>query len=492
MAKEKEKREGWIVPAGEKWSYFIGSGSFMTAHTFISSFLSAYLLMIGVSTSIAAIVLLALKLFDSVNDVYFGYILDKVRFKAYTNKFLKWLFSGRYMPWFRLGTFVLPASLLVMFTVNTSAPVWIKITQYALGYLLYDLGFTLISAPYNCTLMTITNNMDERTFIQSYATLGMGLGSLPVVFLGTAFVAGGFGYSGSAIVFSILGLVLAIPAMFFIKERNAHTDEVSEETQSQYTIKEMFRFLSKSKEFLFFELGQLAWGMFYTSGFLLFVAFYIFGDANLSLIYMAIGVVPTIALIPFYPMIFKRISKMVCLRIVCVLFVVGSLAIYFMGPEGSTSAIGVHYIIYAVCSFAYSFVLIGSSMVLPDIAEVVKYRTNTERAGIIFSIHSFVTKMISSLVTSVSLLILGAYGYVSVMADSFEELAALNEQGIGLQTARALEGLWDVTFLYPAIGFALAFVLFLLCKISRTDTEIMMKSNQGEITREEAEALLSQ
>ena len=135
--------------------------------------------------------------------------------------------------------------------------------------------------------------------------------------------------------------------------------------------------------------------------------------------------------------------------------------------------------------------MIGSPMLLPDIAEVAKYRTNTEHVGIIFSIHAFVGKLVSSLVTSVSLLILGAYGYVSVTAGSFEELAKLNEQGIGLQTATALGGLWNVTFLFPALGFGLAALFYMLVKINRHQVNIMIRANLGEITREEAEVQLA-
>ena len=117
--------------------------------------------------------------------------------------------------------------------------------------------------------------------------------------------------------------------------------------------------------------------------------------------------------------------------------------------------------------------------------------SRAEHVGIIFSIHSFVTKFVASLVTSVALLILGAYGYVSVQADSFEELARLNAQGLGQQTALALEGLWNVSYLFPAIGFGLAALFFLLVKIRRQDVNIIIKANLAQITREEAEHQLA-
>ncbi len=133
---------------------------------------------------------------------------------------------------------------------------------------------------------------------------------------------------------------------------------------------------------------------------------------------------------------------------------------------------------------------ISAAVLLPDMAEMAKYRTNTERVGIIFSIHSFVQKLVGSLSTSVALLILSAYGFVSVQANSFEELARLNEQGIGLQTPRALEGLWNTAYLFPALGFGLAALIFMLVKIDRRQIAVMIKANLGQASCEEAEAQL--
>ncbi len=481
-------RQNWIVPLREKISYFVGAGSNYTVHSFVSSFFAAYLLMIGISPAVSATVLLIIKAWDAINDILFGYFIDRVRFKPQKSKFLAWLFSGRYLPWYRMAALVFPFSAMIMFTVNTAAPLWLRIAQYVIGYLLYDTAFTLANAPFGCMLTSLTNNADERTFLQSYSVLGQGIGALPVGFIGTALIAGSFGYSGSAILFGILGFLIALPMLFLVKERNV--SEPAQASEQQYPLKEMAGFLTKTKEFLFFELGQIIWGLFYTSSFGIFVAYYLLGNANISLIGLAAGVIPTIALIPFFPVIFKRVNKISAIRVACVLFFVSSLAIWAMKPEGVKAAFGLWVALAAVCGSANAFVMIGSAMLLPDIAELAKYRTQTEHVGIIFSIHSFVTKLIASLVTSVSLLLLGAYGYVSVQANSFDELAKLNAQGIGIQTAGALEGLWNVSYLFPAFGFGLAAIFFLLVKINRHQVNVLIKANLKEITREEAEAAL--
>ena len=72
-------------------------------------------------------------------------------------------------------------------------------------------------------------------------------------------------------------------------------------------------------------------------------------------------------------------------------------------------------------------------------------------------------------------------------AESFEQLAALNVQ----QSTEALNGLWIVYALVPVIGMIISTFFYLGYKLNDKDVQIMAKCNSGEITREEAEALLS-
>lgn len=486
MAKRKGK-EGWIVPGKEKLALVLGRGADAAMNTFVSTFLAIYLLMVGIDASIAALVLLFIKVWDAVNDMLFGFIVDKIRFKPGKSKLTRWLFGGRYMPWFRIFFLVIPIGTMIIFTINTSWPIWARVVQYVLGYVLFDLGLTITSVT-TLAPISMTNNYDERTSIIAWSGLGQGFGALPVVFLGTVFIAGSLGYTGAAVVFCVLGILLAIPPALFVKERN--TTAYDAENMESYTIKDMLRALKTVPELLILEIGVLLWGLFYTTGYGLFVSYYVFHDANISVITSLLGIIPSILLIPFLPAIFRRMDKIVVARIACILFAVCGVAMNLLGPNFFLANLPVFYVLTLLQTTAYVMTMFSGSMLIPDIAEMVKYRTGKDVAGCVTATYSFVTKLVSSLVTSVSLLILGAYGWISVEANSFEELATLNTQGIGLQTDAALQGLWNVSYLFPVVGFALAAVAFFFVKIKRDKVTIYMKANSGEITREEAEKLL--
>ena len=72
-------------------------------------------------------------------------------------------------------------------------------------------------------------------------------------------------------------------------------------------------------------------------------------------------------------------------------------------------------------------------------------------------------------------------------ADSFEELAAMNVT----QTQGALDTLWFVYMLIPAIGTILGVVVMAFYNLNESDVKLMAQCNAGEITRDECEAKLS-
>ena len=336
----------------------------------------------------------------------------------------------------------------------------------------------------------MTNNYDERNFILSWNGLGQGFGAMPVVFLGTALIAGSTGYAGAALIFSILGIVLALIPAIFVKEN--HAEDMHSETREKYTIKQMFHTIRQVPELLILLVGVFCWGIFYTNGYGLFLAYYIFNDASLSIVLTLCGTLPSIVLIPFLPIIFRKVDKIVVARICCLAYVVCGIAICLLGPDFFNAGhMPVLYVLYMIESASYVLVMFAGSQLPVDLVEIAKYRTGTDAGGIISASYNFVTKLVNSLVSSITLLILGFYGFVSVEASSFDELAALNAQGIGLQTDRALEGLWNVSFLFPIIGFALAALAFFFVKVNRKKVRIYMQVNSGQITREEGEELLA-
>lgn len=130
---------------------------------------------------------------------------------------------------------------------------------------------------------------------------------------------------------------------------------------------------------------------------------------------------------------------------------------------------------------------IAKTFFTPDTIEYTRYKTGKDCSGIFFSLNAFVNKLSSSIAASLGLFLLGLSEWVPVKAESFEELAALNVT----QTQGALDSLWTIYMLIPAIGTILSVLVMVFYKLKDKDVALMAKCNAGEITREECEAQLS-
>jgi len=141
------------------------------------------------------------------------------------------------------------------------------------------------------------------------------------------------------------------------------------------------------------------------------------------------------------------------------------------------------------CIRAVPMCIVGALafMFTPDCAEYGQYKSGISAKGITFAIQTFSVKITGAISSSLAMILLGLFDWISVEAENFAELAALGVE----QSARALNGLWIVYALVPVIGMIISTFFYLGYKLTDQDVQIMAKCNSGEITREEAEAKLS-
>ena len=110
-----------------------------------------------------------------------------------------------------------------------------------------------------------------------------------------------------------------------------------------------------------------------------------------------------------------------------------------------------------------------------------------DTTGVFNAINTFASKVTDSVASSVGMFMLAMFGWVTVNAESFADLAA---QGIQ-QSAEALNGLWMINALIPAIGSLLGLAVMLFYSLDDEDARLMSLCNSGKISREECEAKLS-
>ena len=131
---------------------------------------------------------------------------------------------------------------------------------------------------------------------------------------------------------------------------------------------------------------------------------------------------------------------------------------------------------------------IAKTFFTPDTIEYTRYKTGKDCSGIFFSLTAFINKLTTSVASSLGIFLLGLTTWVTVQADSFEDLTRLNV----VQPQSALDALWVIYMLIPAIGTLLGVVIMAFYDLKDEDAALMAKCNAGEISRAECEAKLSE
>ena len=110
MGKKKTKKQSdWQMTRSERVWYYIGDTGRLFASTLVTSYMTIFLMFQGISLSAVAGAILLVKIIDSVDDVIFGFFVDRIKITEW-----KWARKlageGKYMPWYRLLFWTFPAA----------------------------------------------------------------------------------------------------------------------------------------------------------------------------------------------------------------------------------------------------------------------------------------------------------------------------------------------------------------------------------------------
>ena len=451
------------------WTYFVGQNIY---YNITAAFISTYLAMQGINLAKVAIVLLIVKVWDAVNDPIFGYIFDKVKFKS----------GQKSLPWLRIATLLIPVVTIVLFAIPSGMTETGKLIWFGVAYVLWDTVYTLTDVPAYAMLNTMTDNLQERNTLLSVNRVFSGGGVVLYGVVLPLLISEKVGMSATMAVaiMSVFSAITMVPLSLNCKERNYKPEEEDE----SFSFRQMFSYLKSNKYLLIYYAGYIATDALKTfNAVLLFVSFYLFGDSLFSIVLNMLNMVPGVFAAMLMPTLLKKFDKFKTLFFCNAVSILLGLVIYFLGYDSK----GLFITLTIIRTIPMSVLGILAFMFTPDCAEYGQYKSGISAKGITFAIQTFSVKITGAVSSSLALFLLGLFGWISVEAESFEALAAMNIQ----QSPEALQGLWIVYALIPVIGMIISTFFYLGYKLNDKDVQIMAKCNSGEITREEAEKQLS-
>lgn len=472
LEKLRSTPEGWQTSSIERKSYYLYFAGQNAIYFLVANFMTTYLMFQGVNLAKSAAVMLAVKVWDAVNDAIFGVIFDAVKFKS----------GKKYLPWLKISTALTPIATLLLFCIPKSAGETQKLLWFAVAYVLWDTCYTLCDVPIYGVITSMTTNMDERNSMLSYKSIwgGVGLGftTVAATVLVSQYIKSN--YTVVALVAVVFAAATMIPVLFNVKERYPSVDEEA------FTIKRMINYLFKNKYLLIYYLGFFFYSAANVSSNLnLFASYYLFHNEMFSLLVGAINTVPSFLFALLVPKMLRKTDKMKLYLVCSAAMVALSLAMWLSGYGSMV----VYIVLSTLRSIPLAIIGVLQFMFTPDCAEYGKYKSNIEAKGITFAIQTFMVKLTAAISGALGMFLLGlkSTGWISVEVENFQQLS---ESGIS-QSDHALNVLWFVYVMVPAIGCLLALVTWLFYKLNDKDVQVMAECNSGIIDREEAERKLS-
>lgn len=449
------RRPKYVTSAFERFSY----GGFFFGQNIIYvlqlQYFSDFLInTVGFSTGTVMTLLAVSRVWDAVNDPIMGAVIDKAHFK-----------KGRFLPWIRVSTFLIPFFLLTMFVnpntlLGASAPEWLRLGFSFLALLLWDFSYTLSDAPLFSLATAMTPHLYERDKLMSHGRLAAALAAISSA--AYPMMLKPLGAFGTVAVYCVVALLFMLPISFSAKERVSHRP-------NDFSFFEVFKYLFQNKPLLTYYIGYFAISATNTlQSFAIYFARGNLGNEGIATPIMAVSIIPVIVITPFIPSLIQRFGKKnltIFSSIIAIILCVGQ---YFIGYQNLI-------VFMAVCAVRVVFMmipLIVYGMFTADCIEYCAAKTGKRTEGISFSLQTLVTKLSGSVVTVIGLAVMSAYGYV--------------EQLESFQSARAQEGIWIVMSILPAAGYVVMLVIMLFFyKLKESDVQAMIEANQAR----EAEAL---
>ena len=248
MRKQKiNKHPDWRMSRSERNWYYVGDTARLFCSALVGAYMTMFLMFQGVSTASVATAILIVKFIDSIDDVLFGFIIDKFKLTEW-KIFKKAAGDGKYMPWYRLFFWTFPAATILFFLMPKESTDSVKIAWFFVTYLLYDLTCTLTEVPMQSMVTTLTDSPSERNSILTVKGVITVIGAVGISIVVSALISESVGVPLRSVGIwgSVIFLILMIPMVSKVKEYNTDLKNVEQEgSQEKYTIKDMISLFSE-------------------------------------------------------------------------------------------------------------------------------------------------------------------------------------------------------------------------------------------------------
>lgn len=434
-----------------KISYSFGDIGSCLMNYMISFYLSFYCtVFLEIPIAVVGAMFLLVQIWDAVNDIMIGNLIDKTRTK-----------EGKTRPWIKW--FMIPCciSASLIFACPLSFPLTAKIIWVGVAYFVFVFFFTAVNLPYASLISYMTKDSSERATLGTSRYIGAYLGiiivssgALPLVKI----IGGDDARAGAYRIVMLLFSVLALIMFYFLHKNCVEVDcgdnypaKESKNRESvvdnKVSVKEFLGnlkllFLNKPW-FLVFLVCVLYWVRypFYGTGMTYYYRFYLGLDETLSSVPFTAGNFAGIVVLPFIPKFVEKFGYKKPLIFSCIACGTAMLVGFFV-KENVTAAVVCLVINMAMETFQLSITL----SMLADAIDYGALKFGKRLNGLGFAANTFTSKAGPAF-----------GGFLLSVCLTMTGLNTTAELGT-VQSSTAINGLRVAFWLIPAVAsFLMAF-----------------------------------
>ncbi|MDR1639801.1 MAG: MFS transporter [Clostridiales bacterium] len=440
----------------ERWSYWLCSFGQMSIFTLVMGYVQVFMTDLAIPAAAVGTIILAARIWDAVNDPLFGVAVSKANMKG-----------GKYKPWLKISSVALLFISIGLFAIPSDMPIGMKTFLAAALYILWGMAYTVCDVPYFSIMTSMTSNVGERNYVISIARMFTMIG-MAVVGISTPLLYPRIGWLPTAAIVSAIAFAVMFSFSVSATERHMPAGEPP-------TITRIFKAIKGNRYLLIFVISFVVANITNTVTTVgSYFAIHCLGGPDMIAVTAAVPMLATVVFFAIVPAIINKIDKFAIYMSSIIGTIILSIAICFAGYENLPA-----YLVLSgmrgVCS---NFVSTYVALFIMECAEYGRFKTGEDATPVAVSLQTFGAKTIGAIAGSLGMFMLGLAGFA---------------QGEGAaQPPAVIDTLWFMMSIMPVIGMAIAFVILLFgYKLRDKDVQIMAKANQGEITKEEAERLLS-
>ena len=356
-------------------------------------------------------------LWDAVNDVMLGVLVDKTRSK-----------HGKMRPYILYAPFACAFFTVMFFTGRSDFPYWLKLVYTLIGFVGWDMAYTAFDIPMGALAFSITPNGIERTKLFGFSSIIRAiLGALPAGFVAIALAIPYF-KENTAPAYLIASIISAAGMIILTRFTFRNTKERAEHSDESPTVKECLRLLLQNRPLFMLFISNLMFLLVTVpSGVGMYFAVDLLGDSKFILP-LALGAAPApfIAGI-FVPKLAEKLGEKTDFKkiyIGCCLIAAAVHLVFFvvfrnaLVNKSSTQAVSWGVVIGLIVILAASSIplefknLCGKEMEAETV-DYVEWKTGQRAEGVMLSLMSFTGKLTNSASSAIGLFILGLANYVT-------------------------------------------------------------------------------